>query len=582
MTTFSYHLNQSTKLRSNIRHCVLVWSLIVVLVASLVPWSQVHATSLVSEITPNADGTTTSWTPGGTNDGSCQGGTHCDYVDEPVASINTNDYVQSNSDAAIEQFAMGTTPIEDGATQVVVNVSSYGAAVNGTADTITVNVTIGTAQAAQTVTVAKTTNKTDSFTFTGNWSQTDIDGMTVQFTQHDLSSFLQCGLSTCAPDTVRITALSAQVTYTPYPRFGQSAYRIYQNSNSSTPGSTLAANSTAGELPSDGAAFRVRMLTHITVNNLSANYTSLKLQAALKSGTCDTGFVGESYSDVSRTTGAIRFNVNSAVSTGSTVTTTANDPTHGSDTVIPESYMDNNPVTEPTAALIGQDAMWDFSLYDAAATPGSSYCFRMAYNNGNILSSYSVVPEILTVGTASTGVVDSSGNAVANPTLTFGNASVLTNLCQTVSATLGTATQKLRITNDIAVNGWDLSIAPTNGTGATWSDGTHHYDYDDPGGTPAGCIDGADADSLPGSLSIDPSTASVAPKSGCSTLGTALGPDASFSGATVGSISLLSADATSQRFCYWDITGITAHQTIPAGQPPGAYTLGLTITVVAN
>lgn len=184
-------------------------------------------------------------------------------------------------------------------------------------------------------------------------------------------------------------------------------------------------------------------------------------------------------------------------------------------------------------------------------------------------------------GVLGVDIIDGNGCSVASPNVSLSSSSTAFD-CTTSVGTLGTSGQKVRLTNTTGDPGWTLAIAPTAGPTASWSNGSVNYDFNDGGGSPAGCADGADADAgLAGRLSIDPSLAAITPKSGCSSTGLALGGGASFLESALNSITLASASGENAT-CYWDITGVGLSQTIPPEQSTGTYTLDLTITVTAN
>jgi hypothetical protein len=215
-------------------------------------------------------------------------------------------------------------------------------------------------------------------------------------------------------------------------------------------------------------------------------------------------------------------------------------------------------------------AVTSIGTYSTTATVGSGSNWR-----GQVAAFKAAQASVL-----STDVVDGSGNPLGNPSVTFSAANRGFS-CQNTTATLGTSTQKIRITNYSPNSAWSLSLAASAGATSTWSTGggtPQKYDYNDAGGS--GCTDG-DGDAFTGQLSINPAGASVTPKSGCNSTGISL------LGATTGftatnSIVLASASALTLYNCYWDFTGYGLSQTMPAGQPAGSYSLGLTLTVVAN
>jgi|GEM_PF-965818 len=179
--------------------------------------------------------------------------------------------------------------------------------------------------------------------------------------------------------------------------FQQSAYRFFNNLDSTDVDSALAAQDTPATLSFSGAAFRLRMLLHVDISDLFTNEGSFKLQFAQRGADnqCDTSFSGETYSDVTTST-VIAYNDNSTPADGTALTTNANDPTHGSDTIVNQTYEELNNFTNSQGAIpTGQDGKWDFSLKDNNTTPtAATYCLRIVKDNGNLLDTYSVIPQI--------------------------------------------------------------------------------------------------------------------------------------------------------------------------------------------
>ncbi len=82
---------------------------------------------------------------------------------------------------------------------------------------------------------------------------------------------------------------------------------------------------------------------------------------------------------------------------------------------------------------------------------------------------------------------------------------------QTTTGTLGSETEKIRLSNPTSTATWSVSIAATDGEDSVWTDGTHSMNYNDPNG---------------GQLTIDPSIGSVTEATGESTTGISLGSPA--------------------------------------------------------
>lgn len=182
----------------------------------------------------------------------------------------------------------------------------------------------------------------------------------------------------------------------------------------------------------------------------------------------------------------------------------------------------------------------------------------------------------------SVDVVDGSGNPVASP------GAVLSSLesrfaCQTATGAITAASDSIRVNNTTANGNWTASIAASAGATARWSNGSVQYDFNDSGGSPAGCGDGADADNQAGQLSLNPAAATLTPQSGCSSAGVTKGASAAFVEGTVNAVTLMSA-SSSQVACYYDLSGVAVSQKVPAETPASVtpYALPLVITVTAN
>ena len=182
----------------------------------------------------------------------------------------------------------------------------------------------------------------------------------------------------------------------PQPEIRQSAYRFFINSDTTDVGSALSSQDTLASAPRQGKPFRLRLALHIATANLGAGNKNFKLQYAARSGTCDVGFSGESYADVSPSSGDIRFYDNGTPADGAGMTTNANDPVHSSHTSVAQTYEEANNATVATTIPSGQDGVWDFSLTDFSAPASTSYCFRLVTSNDVVLNGYDVIPEIAT------------------------------------------------------------------------------------------------------------------------------------------------------------------------------------------
>lgn len=194
----------------------------------------------------------------------------------------------------------------------------------------------------------------------------------------------------------------------------------------------------------------------------------------------------------------------------------------------------------------------------------------------------------INAGTLVTDIRDASKVTVASPAVAF-SATTFSFDCLSggsrPSGTFGTGTERIYVDNpDAADNGWTLTFAATSGASDTWDDGgSNVYDFNDPGGAPAGCGDGGDTDSDIGQLSVDPTTGTTTTDCGsCGTTGISLGSASAFDEGTTDSITLVTAAAGSDDIGRWYFTGFDLDQTIPAEQIPASYTLNMTLTVTAS
>jgi hypothetical protein len=243
--------------------------------------------------------------------------------------------------------------------------------------------------------------------------QTTVAGQAVSLTGNsviDLPAPLKVSANTRIAMRIRTSLTTAGTWYLALEyaldeQMKQSAYRFFNNLDSTNVGTPLAAQDTAATLSSSGAAFRLRMLLHMTTNKLATlSAQSFKLQFAQRGSDnqCDSNFNGESYTDVT-TTSVIAYNNNPTPADGATLTANANDPTHGADTVVNQTYEELNNFTNSVAAISsGQDGKWDFALKDNGAPESTTYCFRVVKADGTLLDTYTVIPQITT---ASAGAI---------------------------------------------------------------------------------------------------------------------------------------------------------------------------------
>lgn len=198
------------------------------------------------------------------------------------------------------------------------------------------------------------------------------------------------------------------------------------------------------------------------------------------------------------------------------------------------------------------------------------------------------VTQVINAGTLSVDILDASRIGVGSPTIAMGAKSFsfdCQNAGSSSTGTLGTGTQRLYVMNPSAStpNGWSVSLAPTAGATATWSNtgATKRFDFNDASGT--GCTDGADTDTYSGQMTVNPSAGTVTTDCAtCTATGVTRGSSASYSEGSVNSVTLLTASAGASNPWRGYLTGVGISQSIPAEQlPDSSYSLNMTMTVVA-
>lgn len=179
-------------------------------------------------------------------------------------------------------------------------------------------------------------------------------------------------------------------------KYTQSAYRWFVNIDSTNVGGVLAAQDTPATVNFTGTTTRLRMLLHVDNGTLFSSGQNFKLQFATSTGACDTGFSGETYQDVTASS-LLAFTNNATPADGATLTANGSDPTHGGDTIVPQTYEEANNFTNSVNPIPkGQDGKWDFALVDNGAPANTTYCLRVVKSDDTLLDTYSVIPQITT------------------------------------------------------------------------------------------------------------------------------------------------------------------------------------------
>jgi hypothetical protein len=184
---------------------------------------------------------------------------------------------------------------------------------------------------------------------------------------------------------------------------------------------TISSSDTTAVHPADGT------WTHVVLTRDSSNKVDLYLNGvrtrlysdAAQSGTSDwENFGGETsqgfrgildelrFADVQRTQGWVSTEFNNqsnptgfySVSSEELISDGRLLPsTLLTDSDNEETYEEENPTQDNQNTLaVGDESEWDFVIHNNNATANTNYCFRMAYEDGSLFSSYSNYPRLIT------------------------------------------------------------------------------------------------------------------------------------------------------------------------------------------
>jgi hypothetical protein len=247
-----------------------------------------------------------------------------------------------------------------------------------------------------------------------NWTPAAIDNSNFSVNISAINNSTPNKTYSAYVDYISITVSYSQ------PLFSESSYEWYQNTNSVSSALTpLASQNTVAQAPVPGTPFRLRTLVNVAGANDPLDGQAFDLQYAFNgsSSACSTSFTGVTYANVTSTT-PISFYSNSSLTDGQNITALSSDPTDGSNTIVPEQYMQSNTYFNNIQSSIpsGEDGEWDIALNDTSATPGY-YCFRIVTNSGGLLSTYSYIPTLQIVDqppTAPTSLTQSTTQNLSN------------------------------------------------------------------------------------------------------------------------------------------------------------------------
>jgi len=177
--------------------------------------------------------------------------------------------------------------------------------------------------------------------------------------------------------------------------------------------------------------------------------------------------------------------------------------------------------------------------------------------------------QVISAGDLSVDIVDGNGDTVESPSVAF--TALTTDFSeQTSTGTLGTSSEKIRVSNATGNAVWTLSMAANGGASDVWTDGSNNLDFNDP--------DGAQ-------LSVDTSSLTVAETNAnfamTETTNYSKG-GGGFSQGVTDSIDILvtTSDASTPGVGQWDLEGVGLSQSVPAGTAPANYEITMKLTAI--
>ena len=173
-------------------------------------------------VNPNSD-VVTQWN-------ASSGTTHYSLIDDGTTP-NTSNYVYTGTGgttSVTDEYGLSGVANVASATQLVINVYAESAtnANGGALDTLNINLIVsGTAQTAGTCTPAYATWNYCTVTYTGTWTQANVNAMQVEI----YNTINGSGPSSSKEDNIEVADIYGTLTYTPSSIVGQSSYRFFNN-----------------------------------------------------------------------------------------------------------------------------------------------------------------------------------------------------------------------------------------------------------------------------------------------------------------------------------------------------------------
>ena len=183
--------------------------------------------------------------------------------------------------------------------------------------------------------------------------------------------------------------------------FTQANYRWFQNLDSADVGTPLGTQNVPADITEITSSqtnkpFRLRLLVSVGKSGVDVNGLSLKLQYAPISGGSCGATPSANFADISSSSPIYFYTGNINVTDGMSLTTDANDPTDGSNTIVHQTYDDASPFTNSQSLVYaGQDGLWDFPLQFASGAGHTTWCIRAVNSSdSSTINGYSEYSQI--------------------------------------------------------------------------------------------------------------------------------------------------------------------------------------------
>lgn len=195
---------------------------------------------------------------------------------------------------------------------------------------------------------------------------------------------------------------TAYGTYTRYPQltpttpsnptYNQVNYRFGSGTSNNISYTSAPNENTALTVSSTGQDFRLRMAINVGTATLSQSGQTFKLRFGEKpAGGCGSA----TYSDVSTSSGVIRYVDIGGLADGDDISLVSGDPNY-TGTERYQEYEESNNFTNAVSSIAsGENGVWDFSLENNSSVGGKTYCFKITKSDGTALDTYTQYPEVI-------------------------------------------------------------------------------------------------------------------------------------------------------------------------------------------